>query len=286
MAALSISETITWGIVYYAFPVFLRPMEHDLGASRVAITAAFSIGLGVAALAGIPAGRWIDRHGGRGLMTLGSCLAVALTFAWARVQSLPALYAVWFFMGLAMAATLYEPAFAVVVSWFRQGPRDRALLTVTLAAGFASTIFMPIEAWLLERVGWRDALTTLAIVLAVTTIPIHAFVLRRNPVTTISAADGSTDRGARPHARPGLAHPGVLGPGRGVLPEQLLDGGRQRPPDPVPRGSWLLRHAGRRHDRLDGGDAGAGADALRAGLRLAGRALDGGRRSFSARRSA
>jgi MFS family permease len=191
VVALSVTETITWGIVYYGFPVFLRPMEQDLGASRVAITAAFSLGLGVAALAGMPAGRWIDRHGGRGLMTVGSCLAVALTFAWARVESLPALYVVWLLMGLAMAATLYEPAFAVVVSWFRQGPRDRALLTVTLVAGFASTIFMPIEAWLLERVGWRAALTTLAVVLAVTTIPIHAFVLRRSTVTTLRAADGS-----------------------------------------------------------------------------------------------
>lgn len=191
VAAVSITETVTWGIIYYGFPVFLRPMEQDLGASRVAITAAFSIGLGVAALAALPVGRWIDRHGGRGLMTVGSCLATALTFAWARVENLPALYAVWFLMGLAMAATLYEPAFAVVVSWFRQG-RDRALLTVTLVAGFASTIFMPLEAWLLERVGWRDALTILAIVLAVITIPIHALVLRRGPTgATARAADGS-----------------------------------------------------------------------------------------------
>ena len=190
VAAVSITETVTWGIIYYGFPVLLRPMEQDLGASRVAITAAFSIGLGVAALAALPVGRWIDRHGGRGLMTIGSCLATALTFAWARVESLPALYAVWFLMGLAMAATLYEPAFAVVVSWFRQG-RDRALLTVTLVAGFASTIFMPIEAWLLTRVGWRAALTILAVVLAVITIPIHAFVLRRGPAAaTVRTADG------------------------------------------------------------------------------------------------
>lgn len=191
VAAVSITETVTWGIVYYGFPVFLRPMEQDLGASRVAITAAFSIGLGVAALAALPVGRWIDRHGGRGLMTVGSCLATLLTLAWARVESLPALYAVWLLMGLAMAATLYEPAFAVVVSWFRTG-RDRALLTVTLVAGFASTIFMPIEAWLLTRVGWRLALTILAVVLAVITIPIHALVLRRGTTTARPAIGGAS----------------------------------------------------------------------------------------------
>jgi predicted MFS family arabinose efflux permease len=191
VGAVSITETVTWGIIYYGFPVFLRPMEQDLHASRVAITAAFSIGLGVAALAALPVGRWIDRHGGRGLMTAGSCLATVLTFAWARVESLPALYGVWFLMGLAMAATLYEPAFAVVVSWFVRG-RDRALLTVTLAAGFASTIFMPIEAWLLVRVGWRSALTILAVALAVITIPIHALVLQRGPAATAGRPPGGT----------------------------------------------------------------------------------------------
>jgi len=181
VAALCITETVTWGIVYYGYPVFLRPMEEALGASRVAITGAFSTGLAVAALAGISVGRWLDRHGPRALMTLGSCLATALCFAWARVESLPALYAVWFGMGFAMATTLYEPAFAAAVSWFATRGRDRALLILTLAAGLASTIFMPIEAWLLERIGWRETITALAVVLGVVTIPLHALVLRRPP---------------------------------------------------------------------------------------------------------
>ncbi len=195
VVALSVTETVTWGIVYYGFPVFLRPMEEDLGASRVAVTGAFSVGLGVSALAALPVGRWIDRHGARGLMTLGSCLATGLTFAWGRVGSLPALYGVWFLMGLAMAATLYEPAFAVVVAWFSRKPAH-ALLTVTLAAGLASTIFMPIEAWLLGRIGWRSALTVLAVVLGVVTIPIHALLLRRGPqaLTPGASADGTSPR--------------------------------------------------------------------------------------------
>ena len=188
VATLSVTETVTWGIVYYGFPVFLRPMEQDLGASRVAVTGAFSVGLGVSALAALPVGRWIDRHGARGLMTAGSCLATLLTFAWARVQSLPALYAVWFGLGLAMAATLYEPAFAAIVSWFTRG-RDRALLTVTLAAGLASTIFMPIEAWLLTRVGWRHAVTILTVVLGGITIPMHALLLRRAPSSPARPAE-------------------------------------------------------------------------------------------------
>jgi MFS family permease len=155
-------------------------METELGASRVAITGAFSAGLLVAAALAIPVGRWIDRRGARGLMTAGSVLGSVLVLAWARVASLPALYAVWLLMGIALAATLYEPAFAAVVSWFTRH-RDRALLIVTLTAGLASTIFVPLATWLLVRQGWRPALVTLAIILAISTIPIHALVLRRPP---------------------------------------------------------------------------------------------------------
>ena len=56
VAALSVTETVTWGIIYYGFPVFLGAMEQDLGASRVAVTGAFSVGMGAA-------GSWRSRSG-------------------------------------------------------------------------------------------------------------------------------------------------------------------------------------------------------------------------------
>ena len=193
MASLSITETVSWGILYYGFPVMLRPMEAGLGYSRVQLTGALSIGLLTSALAALPVGRWIDRHGARGVMTLGSCLATALLLVWSRIESLGALYAVWAIMGLAMAATLYEPAFAAIVGWFPLKDRDRALLVVTLVAALASTIFMPFEAWLVGRLGWRGTLTALALILAIPTIPIHALVLRPPPrAAGRSAASGTT----------------------------------------------------------------------------------------------
>ena len=188
LSALCVTETVSWGIMYYGFAVFLRPMEEALGWSRVALTGAFSIGLLTSALAAVPVGRWIDGHGGRVLMTLGSCAGVALMLAWSRVETLPAFYAIWCGFGLVLAATLYEPAFAVLVGWFEHR-RDRALLILTLAAGLASTIFVPLATWLLQRQGWRAALVSLAGMVAVTTIPLHALVLRRPPSRTHARTD-------------------------------------------------------------------------------------------------
>jgi MFS family permease len=187
--------------MYYGFAVFLRPMEEALGWSRVTLTGAFSCGLLVSALAAVPVGRWIDRRGGRALMTLGSIAGTALMLAWARVESVAAFYAVWCGFGLVLAATLYEPAFAVLVGWFDR-QRDRALLILTLAAGLASTIFVPIATWLLGRHGWRAALVSLAIILGVITIPLHAILLRRPPRRTPAPA---ADEAAPTDASPSLA---------------------------------------------------------------------------------
>jgi hypothetical protein len=46
-------------------------------------------------------------------------------------------------LGLAMAAVLYDPAFAVLAVWFDRR-RRRAMTMLTLVAGLASTIFVPL----------------------------------------------------------------------------------------------------------------------------------------------
>ena len=165
---LAVTETVSWGVLYYAFGVFLVPMQEELGWSRIALTGAYSVGLLVSALAAPLVGRWLDRHGPRALMTLGSTLGTVLFIAWASVEDLWVFYLVWVGIGLAMAATLYEPAFAVLAKWFERG-RGRALLLVTLAGGLASTIFLPLSAWLVGAQGWRGALFALAAILALLT---------------------------------------------------------------------------------------------------------------------
>jgi MFS family permease len=85
---LALTETTSWGILYYAFTVFLTPMQAELGWSRADLTGAFSVALLLSGLAGIPVGRWLDRHGPRLLMTLGSCVASLLVLAWAKVERL------------------------------------------------------------------------------------------------------------------------------------------------------------------------------------------------------
>lgn len=177
---LGITQTISWGILFYAFSVLLVPMEAELGWSRAGLSGTFSVALLAQALAAPLVGRWLDLHGPRLLMTAGSCAGVLLVLAWSRVETLGQFYLVMAAIGAVTAATLYEPAFAVVTQWFSRH-RGRAVTAVTLMAGLASTVFQPLAGWLVESQGWRDALVTLAVVLAVGTIPAHWLMLRRRP---------------------------------------------------------------------------------------------------------
>jgi MFS family permease len=178
VAALAVTSTAGYGVLTYAFAVLLVPMQEALGADRTAVTGAQTVALLAAALAAVPAGRWLDRWGGRGLMAGCSALATLLVLAWSRVDSVPALYAVSFGLGVASAGVLYEAAFAVVVTWFRDPRRGTAMLAITIAGGFASTIFMPLTAVLVEGYGWRQALVLLAAIYGVLTVPLHLLVRR------------------------------------------------------------------------------------------------------------
>lgn len=196
---LAVTETISWGIIYYAFTVFITPMEAELGWSRAQLTGGFSLALLVMGGMAFPVGAWIDRHGARLLMTIGSILASLLIIAWSQVTDITMFYLIWVGLGVCAAAVLYEPAFAVVATWFVQH-RTRALAIITFAAGLASTIFVPLSDALLIRLGWRDAVLVLGIFLAMTTILPHALVLRRRPADLGLIPDGQPKNPARPAA--------------------------------------------------------------------------------------
>jgi MFS family permease len=176
LIGLCVTQVTSWGVLYYAFPVALASITADTGWSATAATAAFSAGLVVSALAGIPVGRWLDRYGPRRVMTAGSVLAVPATVGIALAPTYPAFLAAWLVAGVAMAAVFYQAAFAALTRWYRDR-RVQALTALTLVAGLASTLFAPLTNALVEVLDWRGTYLVLAAVLATVTIPLHALTL-------------------------------------------------------------------------------------------------------------
>lgn len=185
--ALSLTELISWGTLYYAFAVIVVPMERELGWSKTDLNGALSVGLLMSGLLSLPVGAWIDRHGGRAVMTFGSLAGGALLAAWAYVDSLTTFYLIWIGLGVALATTLYEPAFAIVMANFSASFR-RAITTITLAGGLASTVFIPLSQWLVDRIEWRMTLLVLAGCNVIVCASIHVSMIPRKRAPAIPAA--------------------------------------------------------------------------------------------------
>jgi MFS family permease len=177
LAALCVTETTSWGVLIYAFPVLAPTISAATGWSATSVVGAFSVGQLVAAAVGIPVGRRLDRTGPRRLMSAGSVLAVVAVVAISMARSVPWFFGAWVLAGAAMGAVLYPPAFAALTRWY--GARRVSALTVlTLAGGLASTVFAPLTAALDSHLGWRGTYLTLAVVLAAVTLPGHWWGLR------------------------------------------------------------------------------------------------------------
>ncbi|WP_166355983.1 MFS transporter [Phytoactinopolyspora limicola] len=168
---LGASQLICWGVTYYLIGVFGGRIADDLNWSSAFVYGGFSVALVVMGLLSPLAGRLIDRHGGRRIMSAGSVLA-ALGCTLVAVAHHPITYvAAWICLGVSMRCTLYDAAFATVARI--GGPTARrAMSQVTLLGGLASTAFWPIGHALANQLGWRGAVFCYA-GFALLTLPLH-----------------------------------------------------------------------------------------------------------------
>ena len=175
---LGVTQILSWGTIFYT-PVLIVPLiAAERGWSMSFAMGGFSVGLLAAGLSAPYVGRSIDRFGGHVVMTIGSLIGalglVLIGHATDRVSYL----VVWMVLGVAMAANLYDAAFATLGRIFGSGARS-PITALTLAGGFASTVSWPMTHVLLEAVGWHGTYLVYAALLAFVSAPLHALALPR-----------------------------------------------------------------------------------------------------------
>jgi len=205
VSALGIGQLVAWGSFYYVFVSMLEPMGAELGWTRSEVNGALSLSIAMTGLCSYAIGRWIDRFGGRLLMTAAAIGAAALLVLWSQVTALWQLYAICAGIGVVSAMMLYDSAFAVVSRLLGADYR-RAIIVITLYGGLASTAFVPLTHMLVVSLGWRDALLALAAIQFPFCFGIPFLLLRgrEHPGRGDSAGAG---RKPAVSIRPALAHP-------------------------------------------------------------------------------
>ncbi len=176
VAALGVAQIISWGTLFYAIGVLGAPMAHELGVSQLFVFGAFTAGLLVSGTVAPLMGRLVDQRGGRFVLSLGSVLAFVANALLAAAPNAAVMAAGWLVAGAAMAACLYDPAFATLSQIAGAGYR-RAVTALTLFGGFASTVFWPLSQLLLAGWGWRGAFAAYAALHLLACLPIHRFSL-------------------------------------------------------------------------------------------------------------
>ena len=188
VSVLGLTQILAWGALFYP-PVLTVPlMAADHGWSRSFAMAGFSLGLFVGGLCARYVGGAIDRYGGHVVMPIGSLIGAAGLTGLVWTPGVANYFAAWITIGVAMAASLYDPAFATLGRIF--GSAALSPITVlTLAGGFASTVSWPATQFLIDKVGWRGTYLVYAALLVGLAAPLHAFALPREHA-------GATVRGA------------------------------------------------------------------------------------------
>jgi MFS family permease len=241
---LGVGQAIAWAGLYYLFPALMLSWESQEDWARVDTTLVFSLAVITSSLGSPLMGVIIDRGGARWLLAGSAAVGGGLLLVLAVLANWPAFFAVWILIGLSMAGALYEPCFAIIVR-YGGASAQRLITTVTLIAGFASTLAFPVATSVAANFGWRSAAAIAGVAVLGIAAPLLWFGVRR---LQASAADAPA---AQESGRPGndtpqaqavlrrptlwllaaafslfaLVHAGVLNHLLPILAEQGIDAG-------------------------------------------------------------
>lgn len=214
---LGLVTIAAYGAWFYAFGVLLDPILDETGWSETGLTATFSVSAALGALAAMPAGRFVDRHTSRPALLLAAGLSMAGLWVASYATDL------WVFAigAIVAGASLQGLAFYHVTQAtsvrVAPGQSTRAIARLTIYGAFSSAIYLPLAAFLVSSVGWRQTIRLL-VTLTAAVLVLGAFVVReRRPPVGDRQIPGFTRALRRPAARRYIVASALTGFGVGVM---------------------------------------------------------------------
>jgi len=178
------------GSVFYAFSLFVKPIQADLGWSRGEIMAAFTIFLLVQGVTAPFIGRVVDHYGARKVIPIGALIA-GLGFVFlSLMHNLWYFYIGWAVVGIGMAAMGPVPATTIVSNWFKK-KRGLAIGIMSTAVGVGGLALAPlVGGYLIPNFGWGTSYLVLALLTWVLIIPLALLVMKTKPADIGLHPDG------------------------------------------------------------------------------------------------
>lgn len=195
--AVSLALSTVGGIGLWSVVVTLPAIEAEFGLDRGGASLSYTATMIGFAIGGIVMGRLADRFGIFIPLLVGTfMLAIGYVAASQAESVLTFILAQSLLIGMMGSAATFGPLVADVSLWFE---KRRGIAVGIVASGnyLSGTIWPPILSYLIQTVGWREALLWIAVTCIVTMLPL-AFLLRRRADTSDRPNVLGTQRGLRP----------------------------------------------------------------------------------------
>jgi MFS family permease len=205
---------VTLGLGYYSFGIFFKPLIHEFGWSRRAVSGAMSVFLIAWGLACPLTGRWSDSHGPRRIIIAGS-MGLGFSFCLLSLTgSLWHLYLLYACAGAASAVCSEIPTSAAVSNWFSQ-KRGIAMGIATTGMGFGGLVLAPLTGRSILIFGWRITYIAMGLLAWGAILPPVFLFMKNRPRDIGLMPDGEK---MTPPARAGISEPKPKSPNDGDKP--------------------------------------------------------------------
>jgi len=183
---------------FYGFGTIFNPVQSEFGWSNASLSLGFSLRSEVQGLGAPAIGYLVDRFAARRVLIGGIVVTAAGVIGMSYMENLLHFYLAMFVIAFGVSACGGPVGMVATATWFER-KRSRALSMMTVGGGI-SGLFVVVIAWLVEQLGWRDALRVMGLLI----ILVGSFValnVRSRPANHHQPMDGipeELDRDGRP----------------------------------------------------------------------------------------
>ncbi|MEE8139260.1 MAG: MFS transporter, partial [Thermoanaerobaculia bacterium] len=194
------------GVSFWAFGLYIDPLEEEFGWSRTEVSLGFSVSLLLSGLSGPLVGRWIDTRGPRSAIIIGATLTAASYLLLATTSELWQWYTYQSINAVFRGLMFFIPFQALISRWF---DRNRGMAIGILGTGFSlgGFVVVPLMRLVIDTVGWEGSFIFSGIVTLGLLVPMGLLLVRNSPADINTFPDGelsTSDEPQRPKALAGL----------------------------------------------------------------------------------
>lgn len=180
IGAHGVAQLLLWSGFYYLLPALSSQIAAETGWPILHISTTFTLSFFLWAITAPVVGILIDAGKGGKVMRIGAVIGIALLLGLSVTTDKMVFSVLVILLGACMAATLYDPCFAIMMRRLRPNGAN-AVATVTLIAGFATLLTFPLVIGLSSVMGWHQIVQVFAVVAAIGMVLLPAEAAAASP---------------------------------------------------------------------------------------------------------